>query len=409
MKLNLTDGNLYFRKISGEKGQYPYLCKNVDCDALVIGGGISGVITAYYLSKENLNVVLIDKNILGYGSSAAANNILEYQSSIDMLRLNKIMGEKNAKKFCNFCLQSIGDLEKIIKEISEKVDTKGIEFERCNSIYYTNKYMNKNQLLREYSARAGAGLAVDLIEEHNILDLKYGINLNSGSAVINGYELVQRLAEYLSKLDNVKIYENTEAINIKSREEEVEIITHNKFKIKTKKVIITEGAEVIKEFPDMPIELYRIFTIVTDPIKNVDKEFLGFTAKDMDLPCHYIRFTDDKRIIFSGESLRITEKNRDEKIMKHISNVKYRKLFKALQEIMPNLGEVTVRYCFNGIMPQTKDGLPIIDEIQGYPNVFCNLAYGVNGTLYSIIGAKILEEINDQCYYRDIHLFKIKR
>ena len=50
--------------------------KHEHCDVLVIGGGISGIISAKIAAKNNLKTILIeDKNILG-GSTIYQNNIL---------------------------------------------------------------------------------------------------------------------------------------------------------------------------------------------------------------------------------------------------------------------------------------------------------------------------------------------
>ena len=48
--------------------------KYLHCDVLVIGGGISGIISAKTSAKNNLNTILIDdKNILG-GSTIFQDN-----------------------------------------------------------------------------------------------------------------------------------------------------------------------------------------------------------------------------------------------------------------------------------------------------------------------------------------------
>lgn len=44
---------------------------NEECDALVIGGGIAGLSTAYWLQKEypDWRVVVVEKNRIGSGAS----------------------------------------------------------------------------------------------------------------------------------------------------------------------------------------------------------------------------------------------------------------------------------------------------------------------------------------------------
>lgn len=43
------------------------IAKDIDCDVLIIGGGIAGLSTAYFLKDSNKNIVLIDKEICGRG------------------------------------------------------------------------------------------------------------------------------------------------------------------------------------------------------------------------------------------------------------------------------------------------------------------------------------------------------
>ena len=46
--------------------EYPPLTDAIECDVVVVGGGISGIIAAKTAAKNNFNTLLIDdKNILG--------------------------------------------------------------------------------------------------------------------------------------------------------------------------------------------------------------------------------------------------------------------------------------------------------------------------------------------------------
>ena len=49
---------------------YPYLNKDVETDVIVIGGGISGAITSFFLAKEGFSVVVLEKNIIGYNNTS---------------------------------------------------------------------------------------------------------------------------------------------------------------------------------------------------------------------------------------------------------------------------------------------------------------------------------------------------
>ena len=404
--MKLIDGNLYFKNISKNIDQYEYLNKNINCDVLVVGAGVSGAITAYYMAEEGYDVVVIDKNIVGYGSTSSNVGILDIQLGMEISKLIKMVGEKKSKKCISLMLDSIEELNKITTKIEDK---NNIKFKKCDSLYYTDKYMNKNNIVKEYNAKINCGVGTNFVTENNIIDLKYGLEIKDASATMNVYEFTKEIIRYISKKENVRVYEHTEACDIKSQEDYVKVVTNNKFNIKANKVIITEGAEVVKYFPEIPIELYKIYNIVTEPIENLKSYNANFTARNMESPFNYLRFTDDYRIVFGGQTTKVTEKELDDTISKGLANNRYRKLFRTLQETFYNIKDITVKYCFNGIYAETKDSLPIIDELPGMPNVYCNLSYGINGILFSIIGAKMLKEINREYYARDMHMFGIKR
>ena len=52
--------------------------KNIEVDVLIIGGGITGLTTAYYLKDSNLNVCLVEKNYIGMGVTSKTTGKINY-------------------------------------------------------------------------------------------------------------------------------------------------------------------------------------------------------------------------------------------------------------------------------------------------------------------------------------------
>ena len=61
---------------------YPSLKEDVTCDIVVLGAGISGAFVAECLSREGLDIVVLDKRDVGGGSTSASTALLQYE--IDM-------------------------------------------------------------------------------------------------------------------------------------------------------------------------------------------------------------------------------------------------------------------------------------------------------------------------------------
>lgn len=54
MKLEITQGNMYWNKDNNIKYTYPYIRQDRKCDVVIIGGGITGALSAYYQAKARI-------------------------------------------------------------------------------------------------------------------------------------------------------------------------------------------------------------------------------------------------------------------------------------------------------------------------------------------------------------------
>ena len=399
-----TSGNVFWRKKDEIKNTYPYLTHDTTADVLVIGGGINGALTTYFLAKEGANVVVAEKNIIGYGSTIASSAILEFDAGIDLYKLQKLIGINEAKKMYELYLNAIDDIQKIDEEID--FDT---EFSKKNNIYISNKFMQKSNVLREYEARKNAGFETNMIDSSDYINLNSGIITKNAAATINPYVFTQCLFEYLSSFENVQIYENTKIEDIKCKYDEVISKTNNGFIVRSSKLIFSTGIDTLKYVKDLPIELYKTFTIVTRPLDNINCKKFDFTLKDMQEPNHYLRFSKDNRVIYSGENVRYIDRYNDERYFDMVSNDKYRKLLLSLQKMLTSADNISIEYAYNGTVAKTKDGLPIVDDIDNMPNCFCNLSFGNNSIVGATVGAKMLTNAVRGLYTKEMNFLKVNR
>src|SRR5574344_1634463 len=117
--MQLNNGNIYWKNKSKINKVYPYSTHDISSDVLVIGGGITGAITAYFLAKDGANVIVTEKNIIGYGNTIADSAILDYQADLNIGKLEKIIGNKSAKRMYHLCLDAISKIDTINKEFKQ--------------------------------------------------------------------------------------------------------------------------------------------------------------------------------------------------------------------------------------------------------------------------------------------------
>ena len=64
------------------KTNYPKLKRSEKTDICVIGGGITGTVTAYLLVKQGLNVTVLEKDKIGMGVTANSTAKLTSQHGL---------------------------------------------------------------------------------------------------------------------------------------------------------------------------------------------------------------------------------------------------------------------------------------------------------------------------------------
>lgn len=404
--MNLRNGNSLWIDKNEIKNIYPYLYEDIKCDVLVVGAGITGGIMSFYLSKAGFKTIIVDKNIIGYGSTAVTTAILEYQIDSDISFLSKIIGIQNANKCFKYCSDAIKEIKEICKTIGNNCSFKNKE-----SIYFSDKFLERRYLNKENELRNRAGFNSEFSEEISLFNCKGAISTKYEGADIDPYLFTQDIIQYCFEKFGLDVFENTNIVNVKSSELGVICYSNNGKKITAKKIIYTTGFDTLRilNINTNLVEYFRTYTITTQSIKDLPEKYKGFVARDTNHPYHYIRFTNDNRLIIGGEDTKLNIEDAKYNSFKNISQEKYLKLHEYMIKLFPVFSDVDIEYETNGIFADTKDSLPIIDEIPNMPNCYTLLGYGANGILYSIIGAKMLTDVCKGFYVKDMKMFKLNR
>lgn len=393
--MKIVTGDTIWSKKNKIPCKYTYLSDDIDCDVVIIGGGVTGALCSYYFTEKGINTVLVDRNIIGYGSTRGCTAILQYEIDVDLSGLKGLIGYENAVNCFNETANSLKEISNIINNIDDDC-----AFEIKDCLYYTYKENEVNFIKNEYTLRKESGFDVDYIDE-NIskdkfsFDIKGGIYSKGLAGEIDPYRFTHSLIRK-SVENGLKVYENTEVINIDNSNNDILLTTKNGFNIHAKKVVIATGYEGRKFFNKKTAILTRSFNIVTKPLEDFEGWYNKCILRDTDDPYIYIRGTDDNRIIIGGEDEKIGGENSkmyDLEQCDPVSIDKYNVLYNKLTKLFPNIRDIEIEYKFSGFFGETKDGLPYMGEHKDYKNHYFCLSYGSNGVLYGIMGAKLLSDL----------------
>ena len=381
---------------------YPKLERDIKTDVVVLGGGISGALTAHYLVQEGIDCVLIDARSIGLGSTCASTSLLQYEIDTPLHQLIEMVGEKNAVRSYKLGTSAITKLATLATKIGVN------DFEMKKSLYYAAYKKDIPFLKKEFEARKKYGFKVKWLDEDRAFKqfgfLSPGGILSDVAATTDAYVLTHRLLQYNINR-GLKVYDRTPIASIKHNRLNVQLKTHEKFVITSKKLVYATGYEVVDFISKPIVKLTSTYAIASEafnsPLKLGKNDTLFWnTAK----PYLYLRPTNDNRIIIGG---------RDEEFFSHIKRDrliprKTKQLQKDFKKIFPSIPFKT-EFSWAGIFGSTKDGLPYIGAYRRLPHSFFALGFGGNGITFSQVAGEIVASLIKGKKNNDVDIFSFER
>lgn len=178
------------------------LTDDIKTEAVVIGGGMAGVLTAYLLQESGLETVLLEADRIAGGQTKNTTAKITSQHGLIYGDLIEKYGETRARLYGEAHETAIEEFEKIIRQ--NKIDC---HFERLPAYLYSLK--DRRSLMEEAKAAAELGLPA-VFEETAELPMKTaGAVCFKNQAQFHPLEFIKALSKSLT------IYEKTKVLSVK--------------------------------------------------------------------------------------------------------------------------------------------------------------------------------------------------
>jgi sarcosine oxidase subunit beta len=362
-------------------------------DIVIVGGGVIGVVSAYFLAKANFNVLVLERNDIGAGttSSAAAAALLQTKTS--------------AKK-----LQIAAKSLALLDQLHEQLDCR-FEYEHTGSLLAANTSDEMN-LIQEMNANLQSlGLDVALVDGTQARELMplLGHTVIGGSyspldAQVNPLELVVVCAEQAQQL-GAKFFPFTEVIDIQTKGEKVLSVGTNAGRVLTETVVNAAGVwapNIAKMVSiDLPIHPLKGELLVT--------ERMPYQMKGTLIAAKYLlsksKLEKDTSETSPKRSIGITlvqvkhgnfivGSTREPAGFDRSSTYEgIRGLASQLLDLVPSLADTRLLRSYAGLRPITPDGYPIISPASALPGFIHATGFGGDGLAMSAISAEIITSL----------------
>jgi len=349
--------------------------KDIEADVCIIGGGITGVSTGYYLSKEGKNVVILESEKIAEKTTGNTTAKITSQHDLFYKYLIENFGREYATKYYNANQEAIENIEKIIKKENIECD-----FERQDSFVFTRTEKEIQNIKDEVKVVKEIGGEAEFVEKINPqIKNVIGAVKFPNQAMFNPRKYIKGLANKILE-NNGKIYEDSKVYSIKKDVEGYRIYTEKNY-VKAKYVVISTHYPVIN-FPGFYfLKMYQEMSYAIG-IETKHNLFQGMyiSKEEPKISLRTAKDKDKEIVIIGGMGHRVGAK------------IDLQNAYKNLEEIARELyGDAKVLYRWETQDCVTLDKIPYVGEYSGLmKNIYVATGYKKWGMTTSNIAANII-------------------
>ncbi len=358
---------------------YPKLEGDITADVVIIGGGITGIWSAYMLARAGKSVVVLEKRpqILENTTFFTAAFITQ-DIDTDFSTLKEIFGFEKAKLVWQSGRDAIELIAKTIKE--ENIDC---EFKRVPIFTYAKNEKEFEELEEEYKEIKNAGFEAKLYTKGVKKDIDLGFD-HAGVLEVPDQAMYHPLkfGHALAKLAEgagAKIFIDSKVLELEELTAKTEsgTVTGKDIVIATYRPITNEGTHFKKG-------MYDSYILELEIRKGVIPEGMYMDSRN---PYHYFRIDDyesHSRMIVGGED------HRRELALPIAKEKSFSALEEYVKTVIPGTDyKITERWSSGVLEP--SDGLALMGMIE--PHVFVATAFSGTGMTYAPISAMIIRDL----------------
>lgn len=344
-------------------------------DLLIIGGGLTGLTTAYLLKDSGYKIGIIEATKVGYGVTGYTTAKITVQHSLIYDYLINSFSLEEAKQYLKANQEGVNLIKSIIKKNNIKCDYKD-----QTAYIYTSKEEEVKKLEQEMEAYKKLNIDYFYTKDVSLPIKTLGAIGIKNQGTFNPLKYLYSLYNILLESQSCEIYEDVRALSIEPQSK-IHMVKTEAGNIYAKKVIVTSHYPFDNDFGMYYLRLYQDKSYVI-AAKTDDKPFDGMYINDTD-PIYSMRyqFEDNQNfLILSGGNHRAGEiRNEDES---------YNELEKFLKEHFKNphiISKWSTQDCI------TYDKIPYIGNYSNnIDNIYVATGFKKWGMSHSASAALIL-------------------
>jgi glycine/D-amino acid oxidase-like deaminating enzyme len=340
----------------------------IDVDYAVVGGGFTGLSTAYHLKKAepSATIALLESEFIGFGASGRNGGFAMTLFGLTMPITALRFGKANAKAAHHYMERSVETTKSLIEDLSLDCDFEYNGFLRvATSPRYEKRIRHDIETAHNLGLEGIEWIGREELAEQIQSPMYRGAWSEARCGILNPAKLARSWKAELES-QGIDIYENTPVGEI-TPGRPYAVLTTPGGRVKAGKVVLATNA-YSHLVPQLKWKQLPVWThiVITEPLSEEQLDTIGWKnrqgVEDARALVHYYRLTADNRLLMGGRDVSLTYGN---KMDKDNNDKVFAGLEQDVRELFPGLANVKFTHRWGGPVSVTVDMAPAIGSIGG--------------------------------------------
>jgi len=368
---------------------------NLKKDVCIIGGGVMGLATAYYLLKDGKSVVIMEKAEIGGGASSSCDDMILLQSKKPGIALTLAMESLEIYR---------GLTDELGMDLGFYSHGGMIIIEDEKQLRIMEDFVKK---------QISYGLDVEIVgrstlfkKQPHVARYMIASTYSKSDSQVNPLMLMRAFLHRGLNM-GMEVFRNTSVQGIVRQGDHWRVTGQNDINVECDNVVIAAGAwsgQIGKLLDiDIPISPIRGQLAVTEqiaPIGETNCWTAAYIASKHDPSVLGERSDYDTKIGLGFSFTRAGEGNyligstrENAGFDKHTDFKAISRILEQARKYFPIMNQVNIIRTMAGFRPGTKDGSPIIGSVDGFPGLFIAAGHEGDGVALSPVTGKTISEM----------------
>lgn len=338
------------------------LTEDQSVDVAVIGAGMAGILTAYFLSRQGMKVIVLEADRIGSGQTKNTTAKITSQHGMIYEKLIKTLGREKVRLYGEGNQAAIDKYQEIIEK-----EAIFCGFKRLPAYLYAKEGNSaKEKLIREAQVASQLGLPAHFCEKLSLPFETAGAVCFEDQAQFHPLKFIEGLAEKL------KIYENTRVLKVKGH-----WIQTDRGKVNARQIVFAVHYPmlIVPGFYFLRLHQERSYVTAYEGAAPLEGMYYSIDQNGLS-------YRSYGELLLAGGGAHRTGKNE--------RGGRYEEIRRKVEQDFPGLRE---RAYWSAQDCLTHDGLPLIGKYSVFrPYWHVVTGFGKWGMTFSMLGAMILSD-----------------